>query len=312
MTNNSYSQFAPIILFVYNRLWHTQQTLDALKKNILAIESDLIVYSDGPKDEKAQAKVAEIRKFLKEITGFKSVRIIEREKNFGLSNNIIDGVSQVIEEYNKVIVLEDDHVTSPYFLKFLNDGLDFYTQNEEVISIHGYVYPIKNDSDKPFFLRGADCWGWATWKRGWDLFDPDGKRLLKKLKELNLQKQFDFNGSYPYVQMLKDQIAGKNNSWAVRWYASAFIENRYTLYPGRTLVQNIGLDGSGTHCGESVVHYSDFSVDPIRIQQIRIIENEKIKEKIERYFRSIQISSMRVFFRKLKILMRKIKCIFVQ
>ncbi len=263
---------APVALFVYNRPWHTRQTIEALLTNFEAMETPLYVFSDAPKDVAASKTVGEVRSFLREITGFKSLSIIERENNFGLARSIIDGVSRMCEQYGRVIVLEDDLVTSPYFLKFMNEGLEKYRDEQRVISIHGYVYPIEQVLPETFFLKGADCWGWATWKRGWNLFDPDGQKLLDELKRRKLTRQFDFDGSYPYTKMLQDQIAGKNNSWAIRWYASAFLKDKLTLYPGRSLVHNIGADGSGTHCSETKDFSGELARIPVSVENIAIEE----------------------------------------
>lgn len=238
---------SPIVLFTYNRLWHTEQIILALKKNKLSDKSDLIIFSDGPKNETDAEKVLEVHHYLEKISGFRSVTIHKSQINKGLANSIIQGVTEVVNKYGKIIVLEDDMITSPFFLEFMNKSLDLYENDDRVISIHGYIYPVKKELPDTFFLKGADCWGWATWKRGWDLFDTDGERLLKELEKRKLCHDFDFGGSYPYTQMLRDQINGKNNSWAIRWYASAFLNNKVTLYPGKSLVQNIGLDDSGSH-----------------------------------------------------------------
>ena len=183
---------APITLFVYNRPWHTQQTVEALQKNALASESDLFIFSEAPKKPEVVHAVQEVRSFIKTISGFKSIRIIERAENMGLANSIIDGVTRICNEHGRVIVLEDDLVTSPFFLRYMNDALNLYEHEESVISIHGYIYPVTGKLSETFFLRGADCWGWATWKRGWELFDPDGKRLLESLKSQNLEREFNF------------------------------------------------------------------------------------------------------------------------
>ncbi|GHT84207.1 hypothetical protein FACS1894137_06970 [Spirochaetia bacterium] len=158
-----------------------------------------------------------------------------------------------------MIVLEDDLITSPYFLTYMNDALNLYEQDERVVSIHGYVYPIKQKLPDYFFLRGADCWGWATWKRGWDLFNPDGQFLLNEIKKQKLEKHFNFNNTFNYTGMLQAQIDGKVSSWAIRWYASAFLENKYTLYPGMSFIENIGNDGSGTHRGSTEIFKTKFS-----------------------------------------------------
>lgn len=289
----------PIILFVYNRLWHTQQTVEALKKNELAKESELFIFSDGPKSEADREKVLVVRNYIKSISGFNKITIIERKQNLGLSQSIISGVTEIVSTYRRIIVLEDDMATSPYFLKFMNEALEFYKNEEKVISIHGYIYPVKAKLPDTFFLRGADCWGWATWKRGWDLFEPDGQKLLHELKEKKLQKRFDINGAYPYTKMLKDQIKGKNNSWAVRWYASAFIKDRLTLYPGKSLIYNTGLDASGTHCSITNIYDAEISRKPVVINTISVEENLFALKEIEKYLRSTKKSFTSLLGRKL-------------
>lgn len=278
---------APIVLFTYNRYWHTKKTVEALLSNHLSDQSELIIFSDAPKNEETAKIVYEIRNYLKSINGFKCVTIIERERNYGLANNIMDGVSQIVNKFGKVIVLEDDLVTSPYFLDYMNKALDIYKDNDKVISVHGYMYPVKEKLPETFFLKGADCWGWATWKRGWDIFDPDGEKLLQELEAKGLCKEFDFNNSFPYTKMLKDQIIGKNNSWAIRWYASAFLKDKFTLYPGISLVRNIGNDLSGTHFEDSKVY--DVTLEDKRISEFAAyVEETKIaKKSISNYFKMI-------------------------
>lgn len=280
--------YAPIILFVYNRRVHTQRTVEALLKNELASASELIIYSDGPKNDKASEKVSEVRAFINNIQGFKSLKIVEHATNLGLAKSVIKGVSEIIDTYGRAIVLEDDLVTSPNFLTYMNKGLELYSEDEAVISIHGYVYPITlHTSEKTFFLKGADCWGWATWKRGWDLFEEDGLKLLNEVNSRNLATAFNFNNSYPYTKMLSDQIKNKNDSWAIRWYASAFIHNKYTLYPVKSLIKNIGLDRSGTHSGKEVNYNEDRLSDVTfsHLEKIIITENQEAKESFEQFFR---------------------------
>jgi hypothetical protein len=302
--------FAPIVLFTYNRPWHTKQTVEALQKNMYAEQSNLFIFSDGPKTEKDEPKVKEVRKYLKTIKGFKNIEIIERDKNWGLANNIIDGVTKIVNQYGRVIVLEDDLVTSPYFLKFMNDGLDIYEEEEKVISIHGYVYRIKG-LPEIFFLRGADCWGWATWKRGWDLFEKDGKKLLDELEKRKLTKLFDFNGAYPYTKMLKDQVEGKVDSWAIRWYASAFIHEKLTLYPGISLVKNIG--DLGTHIKGNMSWLDvELSEKPIFVKRIPPIEDPQVRKKFENFFFRMKMKSMIYFAKHPMKLINKILFRFIK
>ena len=293
---------APIVLFVYNRPDHTKQTVEALQKNELAIDSELFIYSDAAKNENAEQKVNEVREYIKNIDGFKKVTIVEREKNWGLANSIIDGVTKIVNEYGKIIVLEDDLVTSPYFLKFMNEALDIYEDESQVISIHGYIYPI-NGLPETFFIKGADCWGWATWKRGWDIFEADGQKLLNELKKRKLQKEANFNNSYGYVEMLESQILGKNNSWAIRWYASAFLKDMLTLYPGKSYVQNIGHDSQGTHCKHET---NVFNVDLNNISSIKRIDVKEdliTKKRIEIFFKKINPNVLkRIFLKLIKVI----------
>lgn len=279
---------APIVLFVYDRLDHTKQTLEALQQNQLAKDSELFIYSDASKNDKSSLHVKNVRDYIQTIDGFKKVTIIERDQNWGLANSIIDGVTSIVNQYGKIIVLEDDLVTSPYFLKFMNESLDMYKNELQVASIHGYIYPINGLPDT-FFIRGSDCWGWATWSDRWKIFEPDGQKLFDELKKRKLQREADFNSSYAYTKMLKDQIKGKNSSWAIRWYISAFLKDMLTLYPGQSYVQNIGLDGMGTHCGVTDVYNVNLTMNE-NFEKIVVIESKEAKMKIEHYFRSIKRS----------------------
>jgi len=296
---------APIALFVYNRPDHTRKTIEALSKNELAIQSKLIVFSDGPLDDRDVPLVKQVREYIRTVRGFESVRVIECESNIGLANSIITGVTSTLSDYDRLIVLEDDMVTSPQFLRYMNNSLDLYENDDAVISIHGYIYPVSESLPDYFFLKGADCWGWATWKRGWRLFEPDGKKLLDELKKRELQREFDFNGNYPYTKMLKKQISGKNNSWAIRWYASAFINEKLTLYPGESYVQNIGNDASGTHSRAT----NQFEIDKLNVKlpmgKIGIKEDIHARRVISRYFSINAQNAIRKLVGTLLFLWRK-------
>lgn len=294
---------APIALFVYNRIWHTKQTIESLQRNEMAEASELFVFSDGPKFGKDREKVSDVREYCKTITGFKRVTLIERQQNLGLAQSVITGVTEIVNRYGRIIVLEDDMISSPYFLRFMNEALEFYKDEEKVISIHGYIYPLKTRLPDSFFLKDTGCWGWATWKRGWDLFDPDGLRLFSEIKKRKLQKQFDINGAYPYTKMLEDQIKGKNDSWAVRWYASAFLENKLTLHPGRSLIFNIGLDASGRHCGITTMYDIEVAKRPISLKGIPVEENVFALKEIEKFLKSAKWSFTGLLIKKVKKLL---------
>ena len=287
------NRLAPIVLFVYNRPELALKTLECLAKNREAENSILYIYSDGPKagaGESHQGKIEQVRKVIRSKQWCKEINIIESEKNKGLANSIMDGVTSVVNDHGKIIVMEDDLITSPYFLKFMNEALDYYESEEKVISIHGYLYPVIGKLPETFFLKGADCWGWATWKRGWDLFEKDGSRLLKELRDKKMEYEFDYNGSYPYSKMLEDQIAGKNDSWAIRWNASAFLKNKLTLYPGRSLTQNIGTEGDGTHMSKTELYNTEISQTPVQVEKIPVEPNEYAFKLFRVYFLSIQLN----------------------
>ena len=247
---------APILLFVYNRPIHTQQTVISLLRNELAAESPLYIYSDAAKTNADQNAVEETRNFVRQITGFASVTVIERSENWGLARNIIDGVTTQVNHFGRVIVLEDDLIVAPYFLQFMNDALETYKDEPRVGHIQACDFT--NDSSLPdtFLIKFTGSWGWATWDRAWKYFNPDGEVLLKKMEERKLTYKFDFNGNYPFTRMLRRQIEGKNNSWAIRWNASLFLNDILSVNVGRSLVQNNGFDGSGTNCGGGNLYQS--------------------------------------------------------
>lgn len=278
-------QLAPIALFTYNRPIHTHQTIDALLKNEYASGSDLIIFSDAPRDDVAGDGVHQTRAYLRGITGFRSINLIERAENMGLAANIIDGVTQVVNEYGQIIVLEDDLLTSPYFLKYMNEALAMYEDADEVISVHGYIFPIKRKLPESFFIRGTDCLGWGTWKRGWDLFTPNGAELLDQIRARKMEWTFDFSGSYPFMKMLEKQAEGSVSSWAVRWYASALLKDKLTLYPGRSLIFHNGSDGSGTnYSGDNALDVK-LSDRPIVLERLLPEEDMNARKAFIGYFR---------------------------
>ena len=238
---------APIALFCYNRLDLLRQTVDALGANKPAVSSNLFIFSDGPKNQDDIAAVNAIREYIRTISGFRSVTIREAETNQGLANSIIAGVTEVVNKYGRIIVLEDDIVTAPYFLQWMNDALNLYENEEKVAGIHAWSPPEQfGKRPETYFIREVGCWGWATWKRGWDLFEKDGEKLLMQFTSDKMIYDFNVYDSYPYYQMLKDQVVGNVDSWAIRWYASVFLNEKLGLQPGKTIVANIGYH-SGTH-----------------------------------------------------------------
>ncbi len=277
---------APIALFVYNRPYQTKKTIEYLSRNIYAENSDLFIYSDFPKTHVEANKVNEVRNYCFGIKKFKSIKVILREKNLGLAHNIVDGISNILRKNEKIIVLEDDLLTDKYFLKYMNEALNRFQHEKDVISIHGYVYPLKKKFNKPSFLKGADCWGWGTWKPEWNIYNDNSSILLEEIKLKKKEKEFNFNNSYNYLRILKKTLTESNNSWAIKWYASAFLKNKLTLYPPHSLIHNIGNDGSGTNSSNNNIYDNILKNLPIEIDQIEISENQELRNEFENFFNS--------------------------
>lgn len=266
---------APIVLFVYNRPWHTQQTVEALLNNDLANESDLFIYSDAAKNDTTVVAVENVRDYLKQIIGFKNITIIERDKNWGLADSIIDGVTTLINQYGKIIVLEDDLITSPYFLKYMNDALTLYKDENRVKHISAYNLPISTKNlSETFFYRASSCWGWATWNDRWSFFEKDTDNLLK-LFTLRDIYHFNLNGSNDFWGHIIANKQKKINTWAIFWYATIFLEQGLCLHPAVSLVSNVGHDGSGIHCGK-IKHFDvQLAQQPVN-EFTTVIEEDKL------------------------------------
>lgn len=239
---------APIALFVYNRPEHTRRTLQALLQNPEASQSKLYIFSDGPKNESDKSAVEKVRTLINSVEGFEDIQIIERVRNIGLAESIIQGVTELTESFGRVIVMEDDLVTSPAFLGFMNRGLDTYQAEKKVWHISGWSYPIDNDGlGSAFLWETMNCWGWATWKDRWQYFSKEPDKLVSSWNRAQI-KQFNLDGAYDFWKQIVLNKRGKLNTWAVFWYATIFENNGLCLNPARTFVTNIGHDGSGENC----------------------------------------------------------------
>lgn len=240
--------FAPIAIFAYKRPAHTGKLIDSLEANPLFAESRVHVYCDGPKDDGNGAAVEAVRNLVRQRLG-RRASIIEAPANRGLAASIIAGVSELTAEYGRAIVLEDDLILSPGFLAYMNAALDRYANEECVYQVSGYRYPVP-PAAHPQFFRLTSSWGWGTWRRAWQVFEPDAAKLNRNLRERSLKRAFDIDGTHVFNRMLEMQIAGKIDSWAIRWYASVFLSGGLSLYPSVSQVINAGFDNSGTHCAD--------------------------------------------------------------
>lgn len=240
-------KLAPVVLFTYKRLGITKRVVDSLLENKECPETDLIIYSDGPKKESDTNEVNEVRKYLENLKGFNSVSFIFREKNLGLAQSFIQGITETLNKHEKAIFLEDDNLLSKSFLSFMNEALERYKDEEKVICVSGYSLPLWPALKHPYFLRGAETWSMGTWPRAWKYFCADGEKLFMDLQNKNLVKKFCSDG-FGFYKMLQNQIAGKIDSWGVRWQASAFVNDMYCLYPHKPLCISIGYGTDSVHC----------------------------------------------------------------
>ncbi|WP_421941647.1 sugar transferase [Pedobacter sp.] len=274
---------APIALFVYNRPQHTARTLKFLQQNLLAADSRLYIFSDGAKRPEDEQKVIEVREIIRNAEGFKSVKVIERQDNAGLANSVIAGVSQLINDYGHVIVFEDDLITSPHTLTYFNDALNRYKTAEKVMHVGAYMYPLKaDDLPQSFFYRAATSWGWATWARAWKNFEPDIDTLISQFDQQK-KSAFAIDNTMNFWKQMQEFKKGKNNSWAIRWYASIFLKGGLTLNPSQSLVNNIGHDGTGVHSGINDIYNVIINPKPVTEFPEVVEENQMVYQAIKNF-----------------------------
>lgn len=282
------SDLSPILLFSYIRLWHLKQTVEALRRNYLAKESELFIFSDGAKNKNDAKKVKEVRDYISSINGFKKISIILRPHHLGLANSIISGVSEIIKKYKKVIIVEDDLVSTPNFLTFMNKALEIYESDKRIFSVTGFTYPniIPQTYGKPVYLAyRASSWGWGTWRDRWKKVDWQVKDYEKFIADDNARNKFARGGEDLFA-MLDYQMKGYIDSWAIRWCYTHYKYDAYCLYPTVSKIKNIGLDRSGTH--KTKLHL-DITLDRSKIKSIslpkHITPNREILQNFSQYFK---------------------------
>ena len=307
--------YAPVVLFVYNRPEHTRQTVEALKQNIGAEETELYVFCDYPKKESARELVEATRAYVKTITGFKQVHIAMRDENWGLAKSIINGVTEIVNRYGRIIVMEDDLVTSKYFLNYMNMGLERYEKEKQVFSITGFSHFPKGNKKLPesYFLKFFSSWCWATWSDRWALFDPDATGWEKTKTDLELQKRFDYENCFYNCQMLRQQMEEHTiDSWAIRAYWTMFCNDGMTLFPNIRLCENNGFDGTGVHCNTKG-DYIDGRLADHEVMEFpeRIEELEESKRELICYMRKkkfvYKLGRIKVYLRHPDELVKKVK-----
>jgi glycosyltransferase involved in cell wall biosynthesis len=280
--------YAPIALFTYNRPWHTRQTVEALQRNDLAADGELIIYSDGPRTESDRKQVEEVRRYLNSITGFRRVTVVERSRNLGLAASVMDGVTETVNRFGRVVVLEDDLVVSAHFLEYMNTALTLFQDATRVMQISGHMFRVDFSEGiaDSFFLPYTTTVGWGTWRRAWDVFDPGMKGVSLLERDRRARQAFDMEGTYPYYEMIIDQRTGKIDSWGIQWYLSVFSSRGIVLHPKHSLVRHIGFDEGATHAKRDTEIYADTVSDlPVRAYPRTIGTDPHAKEEYVRFFR---------------------------
>jgi hypothetical protein len=297
----------PIAIFTYNRPGHTERLLNSLKLNPVDKGYLIFIYCDGAKKTEHLDSVKETRRIVKANMP-NGAKIIERDENFGLAKSIITGVTDLCNQYGKVIVLEDDLVLSPYTLDYFNAALDKYENIDRVMHISAYMYPVKTSLKDSFFYREATCWGWATWQSAWEHFESDAEKLVNEIDNKNKRYEFNINESAYFYQMLCKQRDGEIDSWAIRWYASMFLKNGLALHPGSSLIENLGFDGTGVHCNIDSRFVVELSKKPVNDYAEQVEESEAVKHAMIKY-RNSSAKKTHPFRGRIKLLKNKIKSI---
>lgn len=269
--------FSPIALFVYNRPDHTAKTLEALSKNRLINESELYIFCDGPKSDSVEElnKINQVRAIVGSFSNAAKIHIHTYQTNQGLANNILNGVSEVIAIHKKVIVLEDDIITSPGFLKYMNDALDIYQNEDKVMHVAGYFPKVKTKLPSTFFYNVSSCWGWATWERAWKLINTNTHELIRQLNDCASFDLYKFNGGQQnhYYNQLVQNLSGQKKTWAIKWHTSIYLNRGFCLHPYPSLVENIGHDNTGENSGKDNPFQNTEKADFIPVEKIPIVEN---------------------------------------
>ena len=250
---------SPVIVFCYKRPRHLANTLNSLKSCFGFDPCNVTVYCDGPKCESDIPLVHQTRNVAKTILG-DSATYHYSSFNKGLSASLIHGVSSTLSQHGTAIVVEDDLEFSPYFLVYMNHALQLLRHRDDIFQISGFNFHVPHlmNSEDALLLPFTVSWGWATWKKAWDHFDPSLQQSSFILNSRSARQRFNLDNSYDYIFMLKQQLAGNIDSWAIRWYLSVFMLNGLTLFPPISLVRNIGFDGSGSHGRGKLLNLEQF------------------------------------------------------
>jgi len=298
------SNYAPIAIFVYNRPDHTKRLIESLLKNPEAANSELFIFSDGPKSEADVPAIALLREYLKTIGGFARIEIQENKRNIGLAYSIMGGVDLVFTLFEQIIVLEDDLEVSPYFLDYMNRALQMFADNDKVFSISGYSAPIhipENYKHNIFTFHRINSWGWATWRDRWKSVDWLVKDFPSFIRNKNFRSLFNQVGKDVTVMLMKQQRE-KIDSWAIRFNFAAFKQQKLTVYPVKSLVQNNGADGTGQNV-EGTNKYLAYMTDAPIVFTKLVPPDHRIVRRYRKFFNPSVVRQLINYF-KIQIYLR--------
>lgn len=305
---------APVLIVTYDRLEHLKKTITSLRSNIYAEQTDLFIASDYQKTDAEANKVTAVRNYLKSIDGFKSVTVFAREKNFGVVDNSNMALQFIFDKFDRFIIMNDDLVTAPGFLKFINEAFERYGENEKLFSITGYCPPIHIPSTyryDAFFLGRMSAWGCSMTK---DRYDSVREITREEFDEFaankKLSRAFVEAGGEDLLVMLKDVAYGSLEAWDVRCMYTQFMKNQYTVYPTQSLILNIGFDGTGMHCGKTdrfnvvLSDKSTFSFPDDVVVNERIVKANRKFRAGASYVRNLMLRTRGLVGKSLRILKR--------
>lgn len=292
---------APVILFTFTRLTHTKEVIQSLRKNTLASQSDVIINSDEGRNRKEKEEVLKVREYLRTIPKhyFKTLTIIESNINKGVDNSVINIVSDIINKYGKVIVLEDDQLTSGFFLEYMNNALNKYKNSSDIAGISGYLPNIKEikkivKNDCFLSIRGSS-WGWATWKDQWDEIDWDIENYNKIKNDRKIMNKFALGGNDLPKMLKKAMEIEKIPYWDIRRCFNMSLNNKFFVYPPYSLVKNIGCDGTGEHCGSTTKFETFLSEDYIISFPNNIIYDDNIQKILCNFYSTSKLKKIVVY-----------------
>jgi GNT-I family len=305
---------APIAIFVYKRPEHIRRTLAALRECPEFDCSPIYIFCDGPRTAEEESAVLQARTAARKALGGQG-QMIESSKNKGLAASVIEGVTHLCKEYGHVIVVEDDLVVAPHFLEFMNTALNRFENDERVMQISGHMFPVAAFADRTqsLFLPFTTSWGWATWARAWQNFDPNVTGWEQLKSDLRVRRRFNMGDTYDCYSMLQQQLAGKTDSWAIRWYWSVFKANGLVLYPPRSLIENVGFDGSGTHGWRRAKKLNDnlrlqsISPDMPRLANVDPRDLNEVQKALRKSKPSVPANVLRFLVYRVKALLKKTK-----